>query len=113
MYWHVPVFPDPLLAYNNDDVTSYLYLPPLSTEIIGSSSGSITRRAHFLILGQENLFKVAGHPVRSAACLCVESEWEIATWICFYHQDLWQKLCPKFQQTQVWDCPETSLADSS
>ena len=56
--------------------------------------------------------KVVGHPVRSAARLCVENEWEIASWICPYHQNVWQKLRPKFKQIEVWDCPHTSLAAS-
>ena len=38
------------------------------------------------------------------------NEWEIAMWICPYHQDPWQKLCPKVKQTEVCDCPENSLA---
>ena len=62
------------------------------------------------MLGCQSAFrrhvKVAGHPVRSAVRLRVELEWEIATWICPYHQDLWQKRRPiaKFKQTEVWDC---------
>ena len=56
--------------------------------------------------------KVAGHPVRSAARLRVENEWKIASWISFYHQNVWQKLRPKFKQIEVWDCPHTSLAAS-
>ena len=40
----------------------------------------------------EARLKVAGHPVRFAVCLHVEIEWEIAMWICPYHQDLWQKI---------------------
>ena len=51
--------------------------------------------------------KMAGHPARYAACLRVEIEWEVPTWICPYHQDLWLKLRPEFKQT------ETSLAASS
>ena len=47
------------------------------------------------------------------ACLHVEIEWEIAMWICPYHQDLWKKLRPKFKKTEIWDCPETSLTASN
>ena len=46
-----------------------------------------------------------GDPAASAARLRVEIE--CATWICSHHQNLWQKLHPKFKQTEVWDCPQT------
>ena len=38
--------------------------------------------------------KVAGHPVRSAARLHVEIEWEICRVDLSFHQNLWQKLRP-------------------
>ena len=60
-----------------------------------------------------DFLKVAGHPARSAARLRVEIEWEICHVGLSYHQNVWQKWHPKFKKTEVWDCPQTSLAASS
>ena len=65
-----------------------------------------------LVLGLCKQIAVAGHPAHSAARLRIEIDLPRG-FNCPYHQNLWQKLRPKFKQTEVWDCPQTSLAASS
>ena len=52
---------------------------------------------------QFQINKVAGHPARSAAHLRIEMDGRFAMWSPYY-KNLWQKLRPKFKQTDVWDC---------
>ena len=68
-----------------------------------------TLSEHFVahVVPRSNITKL----IKVADVLRIEIRF--ATWICPYHQNLWQKLRPKFEQTEVWDCPKTSLAASS